>query len=121
MEAKMKTRLKKSSAQTIALAGVMSALVFVVLTLETLVFKYFIDPSPAFFSIPIALALSMYGDWKKSFLGGTILGMCSLILAFAIGYITFYNPLISVLPRVIIGVVAYWTYYGFSKLFQKWP
>ena len=91
----------------IALAGVMSALMFVILLLETYVFIAFIKPSPAFLSIPIAIALSVYGDKKTMFLGGTIFGFCSFILSFIVGYITFYNPLISILPRVLMGIIAY--------------
>lgn len=91
----------------IALAGVMTALMFVILLLETYVFIAFIKPSPAFLSIPIAIALSVYGDKKTMFLGGTIFGFCSFILSFIVGYITFYNPLISILPRVLMGIIAY--------------
>lgn len=91
----------------VALAGVMAALMFVILLLETYVFIAFIKPSPAFLSIPIAIALSVYGDKKTMFLGGTIFGFCSFILSFIVGYITFYNPLISILPRILMGIIAY--------------
>ena len=91
----------------VALAGVMSALMFVVLLLETYVFIAFIKPSPAFLSIPIAISLSVYGNKKTMFLGGTVFGICSFVLSFIVGYITFYNPLISVLPRVMMGIIAY--------------
>lgn len=97
--------MKKSA--FIALAGVMTALTFVVLLLETYVFIAFIKPSPAFLSIPVAIALSVYGDKKTMFLGGTIFGVCSFILSFIVGYATFYNPLISVLPRILMGIIAY--------------
>ena len=93
--------------KVVALAGVMAALMFVILLLETYVFIAFIKPSPAFLSIPIAIALSVYGNKKTMFLGGTIFGFCSFILSFIVGYITFYNPLISVLPRVLMGIIAY--------------
>jgi uncharacterized membrane protein len=90
----------------------------VVLTLETYVFIYFIKPSPAFLSIPLFIALSMYGDWKRSFIGGTIFGCCSFVLSFVVGYTVFYNPLISVLPRTIAGVAGYFIMHGLMVLFD---
>lgn len=72
-------------------------------------------------SLPVAIALSIYDDWKKSFVGGTILGLASCVfcLIFASLFIFYANPLISVLPRFFIGVTTYWTYFGLSKLFRK--
>ena len=106
--------MKRSTAHTVAFMGVMTALMAVILTLETYVFIYFIKPSPAFLSIPLFIALSMYGDWKRSFIGGTIFGSCSFILSFIVGYTVFYNPLISILPRTIAGVAGYWILHGLS-------
>ena len=104
--------MKRNVSHTVAFIGVMTALMAVVLTLETYVFIYFIKPSPAFLSIPLFIALSMYGDWKRSFIGGTIFGCCSFVLAFVVGYTVFYNPLISILPRTIAGVLGYFILYG---------
>ena len=108
--------MKKDAAHTVAFIGVMTALTFVVLTLETYVFIYFIKPSPAFFSIPLFIALSMYGDWKRSFIGGTVFGVCSFALSFLVGYEVFYNPLISVLPRTLAGVGGYFILHGLTVL-----
>lgn len=108
--------MKKNISHTVAFIGVMTALMAVVLTLETYVFIYFIKPSPAFLSIPLFIALSMYGDWKRSFIGGTIFGCCSFVLSFVVGYTVFYNPLISILPRTLAGVAAYWILYGLTTL-----
>lgn len=107
---------RQSVSQTVAFIGVMTALMAVVLTLETYVFIYFIKPSPAFFSIPLFIALSMYADWKCSFIGGTIFGCCSFALSFLVGFEAFYNPLISVLPRTITGVVGYFILHGLTVL-----
>ena len=108
--------MKKNVAHTVAFIGVMTALMFVVLTLETYVFIYFIKPSPAFFSIPLFISLSMYGDWKRSFIGGTVFGACSFVLSFIVGYTVFYNPLISVLPRTVAGVLGYFILHGITVL-----
>lgn len=110
--------MKRNVSHTVAFIGVMTALMAVVLTLETYVFIYFIKPSPAFLSIPLFIALSMYGDWKRSFIGGTIFGCCSFALSFVVGYTVFYNPLISVLPRTIAGVAGYFIMHGLMVLFD---
>ena len=108
--------MKRNVAHTVAFIGIMTALMAVVLTLETYVFIYFIKPSPAFLSIPLFIALSMYGDWKRSFIGGTIFGCCSFVLSFVVGYTVFYNPLISILPRTIAGVAGYFVLHGLTTL-----
>ena len=108
--------MKRDASHLVAFIGVMTALMAVVLTLETYVFIYFIKPSPAFLSIPLFIALSMYGDWKRSFIGGTIFGVCSFVLSFVVGYTVFYNPLISVLPRTITGVAGYFILHGLMAL-----
>ena len=106
--------MKRDVAHSVAFIGVMTALMAVVLTMETYVFIYFIKPSPAFLSIPLFIALSMYGNWKQSFIGGTIFGCCSFVLSFVVGYTVFYNPLISVLPRTLAGVGGYWILHGLT-------
>ena len=110
--------MKRGVSHTVAFIGVMFALMAVVLTLETYVFIYFIKPSPAFLSIPLFISLSMYGDWKRSFIGGTVFGCCSFVLSFIVGYTVFYNPLISVLPRTIAGVAGYFILHGLTVLFR---
>ncbi len=108
--------MKRNAAHTVAFIGVMTALMAVVLTLETYVFIYFIKPSPAFLSIPLFIALSMYADWKHSFIGGTIFGFCSFGLSFIVGFEAFFNPLISVLPRALAGVAGYFILHGLTSL-----
>ena len=108
--------MKRNVSHTVAFIGVMTALMAVVLTLETYVFIYFIKPSPAFLSIPLFISLSMYADWRRSFIGGTIFGCCSFVLSFVVGYEVFYNPLISVLPRTLTGVAGYFILHGLTVL-----
>lgn len=109
-----------NKAKTVAFLGVMSALVFVALFLETYVFTILIPLAPpCFISISVAITISVYDDWKKSFVGGTILGCCSLIIAFIIGNPIFIFPWISVLPRVFVGIVAYWVIVLVRKICGK--
>lgn len=111
--------MKRDLSHTVAFIGVMTALMAVVLTLETYVFIFFIKPSPAFLSIPLFIALSMYGDWKHSFIGGTVFGACSFVLSFVVGYTVFWNPLISVLPRTVAGVAGYFILHGLTVLTKE--
>ena len=108
--------MKNSKSYMIAFTGVMAALTFLVLFLETYVFVVLIPLAPpCFLSLSLAITISLAGDWKYMFIGGTVLGCCSLIIAFMIGNPVFILPWISILPRVMIGVVAY----GVSTLMIK--
>ena len=112
--------MKNDKAHFVAFIGVMSALIFVLFLLEGSVLSP-LGMTACILSLPVSIALSIYDDWKKSFIGGTILGVCSCVfcLIFASMFIVYANPLISVLPRFFIGITAYWTYFGLSKLFHK--
>ena len=112
--------MKRDKAHFIAFVGVMFAPIFVLFLLEGAL-SLVLGTTPCFLSLPVAIALSIYDDWKKSFIGGTLLGLasCLFCLFFASLFIVYANPLISVLPRFFIGVTAYWTYFGLSKLFKK--
>ena len=111
--------MKKDVAHLIAFIGVMTALMFVLFLLETAVLAP-VGMTACILTLPVAVALSIYDDWKRSFIGGTILGVCSCIscLIFT-AFIQYANPLISILPRAMIGITAYWTYFGLSKLCRK--
>ena len=112
--------MKSDKAHFIAFIGVMSALIFVLFLLEGTVLSG-LGMTACILSLPVAIALSIYDDWRKSFIGGTILGVCSCIfcLIFASLFIFYANPLICVLPRCYIGITAYWTYFGLSRLLKK--
>lgn len=112
--------MKKDKAHFVAFVGVMFALIFVLFLLEGAVLSG-LGMTACILSLPVAIALSIYDDWKKSFVGGTLLGLasCLFCLIFASAFIFYANPLISVLPRMFIGITAYWTYFGLSKLFKK--
>ena len=112
--------MKNDKAHFVAFVGVMFALIFVLFLLEGAVLSG-LGMTACILSLPVAIALSVYDDWKKSFIGGTLLGLCSCVfcLIFASAFIFYANPLISVLPRFFIGVTAYWTYFGVSKLVKN--
>ncbi len=111
--------MKKDKAHFIAFVGVMFALIFVLFLLEGALLSP-VGMTACILSLPVSISLSIYDDWKKSFVGGTLLGVgsCIFCLIFSV-FIKYANPLISILPRIFIGITAYWTYFGFSKLFRK--
>lgn len=109
--------MEKSSAKKIAFYGVMSGLMFVFLLVETFAFSAFFGSfTPAILTLPLAVALSLFNGKKGMWVGGTIFGCCSFVLAACISNPIFINPLISILPRVAIGVVAYLVYFVCNKL-----
>ena len=112
--------MKNDKAHFVAFIGVMFALIFVLFLLEGTVLSG-IGMTACILSLPVSIALSIYDDWRKSFIGGTLLGVCSCIfcLIFASMFIFYANPLICVLPRFFIGITAYWTYFALSRLFKN--
>ena len=109
--------MKTFTGKKIAFYGVISALMFVFLLIETyLLTLAFGALTPAILTLPFAVALSLFLGKKGMFAGGTIFGCCSFFLALIIANPVFINPLISILPRIIIGVVAYLVFALISKL-----
>lgn len=108
--------MNTSKTKLIALIGVLSALIFVFLIVETQVLNGVLPVTPCYLSLPIAISISIFAkDKVMPFIGGTILGFCSFILSFVFGLSFFMNPLISVLPRVIIGLTSSLIYVVLSK------
>ena len=110
--------MKEDKAHLVAFIGVMFALIFVLFMLEGAL-SIFAGVSTCLLSLPVAIALSIYSNWVKSFIGGTLLGVCSAIFCLIFGMALYANPLVAILPRFCIGITAYWTYFGLSKLFKK--
>ncbi len=110
--------MKKDKAHLVAFIGVMFALIFVLFMLEGAL-SIVAGVSTCVLSLPVAIALSVYDDWKSSFIGGTLLGVSSCLFCLFFGWIAEANPLVSILPRTILGVAAYWTYFGLSRLFKR--
>lgn len=111
--------MKNDKAHFTAFVGVMFALIFVLFLLEGAI-SLVAGTTPCILSLPVAISLSVYDDVKKSYIGGTLLGLssCLFSLIFSSMFLPYANPLISVLPRMFIGITAYWTYYGLSQLFK---
>ena len=110
--------MKKDKAHLVAFIGVMFALIFVLFMLEGAL-SIVAGISTCVLSLPVAIALSVYDDWKSSFIGGTLLGVSSCVFCLIFGMVVYANPLVCVLPRTLLGITAYWTYFGLSKLLKN--
>lgn len=112
--------MKYSKTKRIAFYGILSALMFVFLLIETYLFTaFFGNFTPAILTLPFAVALSLFNGKRGMWIGGTIFGCASFFLAVCIGNPIFLNPLVSILPRVFIGVVAYGVYSLVSLICKK--
>ena len=110
---------KKKTSRTVALLGVMSAVMVAVLFLESAVFKIFAYTPPAFLSLGILMTLCLSWDLKRSFLFSIVFGVTSLLCALFIGNPYFLMPWISILPRLFVGPVGYGCYCLAKKFTQK--
>ncbi len=108
-------RGKNSSARTVALLGVMAAVMVAVLFIESAIFKIFAYTPPAFLSLGILMTLCLSWDLKRAFLFSAVFGVTSLLCALFIGNPYFLMPWISILPRLFVGPAAY----GIFALMKK--
>ena len=107
---------KRSKSRTVALLGVMSAVMVVVLFIESAIYKIFSYTPPAFLSLGILMTLCLSWDLRRSFLFSVVFGVTSLFCAIFIGNPYFMMPWISILPRLYVGIAAY----GVYTLVKKW-
>lgn len=103
----------------VAITGILSAL-SIVLNFTPIGFIYLpgLSVQITLMHIPVIIGAILEGPVAGAFIG-MVFGISSLYtavytplpIAFA-----FLNPLVSVLPRVLIGIVAYYVYYALNKI-----
>ena len=109
----------KSSTKKVVYSATFIALIFVALMLDTWVGS-FMPIKPAIFSLPaVFVFVLIFGSWQYAVLGGLSFGLLSFARAFITGSLPFQNPLVSILPRIVVGVVAYAIYLLIKKLLSK--
>jgi len=120
----MNNELVKSrfNVRKIAITGILSAL-SIALSYTPLGFMLIpgLQVQITFMHIPVIIGAILEGPITGAFIG-MIFGLFSLYtatitplpIAFA-----FLNPLVSVLPRILIGVVAHYVYKGLSNVFRE--
>ena len=70
--------------------------------------------------IIVILSATILGAKYGALIGG-VWGLTCIIRAFQLGFIPFQNPMVSLVPRVIVGVVAGLVFYALSKTKLKKP
>lgn len=111
---------KKIDVKKMAVVGVLGG-ISVALGLTPLGFIPIGPTKATIMHIPVIIGAIMEGPVVGG-LVGLIFGLFSILQAFMnptpISFV-FYNPLISVLPRILIGIVSYYVYVLFKKMGQK--
>lgn len=113
-----------TKSSTVTKYALISAIVFMGFAIDTLLKSVFVFQI-AVVSLIAVLAISILTTRKEAIVAGLALGIFSLIRAFVMPsvvqsfWVSFMNPLIAVLPRVFIGLVARESYRALSKVFKK--
>ncbi|NLK69638.1 MAG: ECF transporter S component [Clostridiaceae bacterium] len=112
----------KFNVRKIAVTGILSAL-SIVLNFTTLGFIMIpgLSIQVTLMHIPVIIGAILEGPAAGAFIG-LVFGLSSFYTAFTSPMPTafaFRNPLVSVLPRILIGIVAYYVYYWLSKVMGK--
>ncbi len=114
------TRSRHLDARNIAIIGLLGA-VTAVLGMTPLGFIPIGPTRATIMHIPVIVGAILYGPMVGGFVG-LIFGVFSLINAFLnptpVSFV-FMNPIISVLPRIIIGIGSYYAYEGVKKIGAK--
>lgn len=119
------TKNTRLSTRKIAIAGIMSAFSILLSLIPSL--GYIVVPlTPITITtmhIPVIVAAILEGPVVGGFVG-LIFGLSSMYTAATIfaGLPTafvFLNPLVSVFPRILIGIAAHYAYAGMNKLTRK--
>lgn len=110
-------RAKKLDVRKMTVIGMLSAISIIMAT--TPIGYVPINPmvNLTIMHIPVIIGAIMEGPLAGAFIG-LIFGLTSMMRAFTAPTVTnfvFMNPLVSVLPRVLIGIVSYYAYVSIQK------
>ncbi|MDD4002676.1 MAG: hypothetical protein PHE12_00545 [Clostridia bacterium] len=84
-----------------------------------------IVPTPiriAVTSLIVVLTICQLFDFKTAVFATTVFGVSSFLFAYIHPNLTasfFQNPLVSIFPRIMIGIVSYSVYFAINKVFQN--
>lgn len=99
-----------SKAFLVAKYAVMLALIFVGTVIDRSLTAYLPITGA---SVEMLMTLSLcflFNSWLDGILAGTLMGLSSFVTAFMFGKILPQNPLISVMPRIFVGILAFSVY-----------
>lgn len=113
-------RSEKVSVKDLAILGMLSGVI--ILLGYTPIGLITLGPiSATTIHIPVIIGAIVLGG-KKGTVLSAVMGVVSFLRALtAAGWLDqlFRNPLVSILPRIFIGVAAYYMYIWFKKLYKK--
>jgi uncharacterized membrane protein len=116
-------KITSARARDIALLGITLALIIILQLFAELFQKLGMPISLALGLIPV-LVISQYSGIKLGSVCGLFYGLVSLVMA-VVGaaaipmYAVAINPLVSVLPRILVGVVSALVFGAINKAFSK--
>lgn len=105
----------------IAFAGILIALMFVLSWTVLGMIPLGVASATTVF-IPVCIGIIFFDDFKYAAIFGLFFGIVSLVRSFVPqGFLDpyFQNPIVSVLPRLLVGIVGYLVYKGLSKVIKN--
>lgn len=119
MERGLKTH-SKLNVKKLVIAGMLSA-ISIFLGITRLGFIVIPPVSATIMHVPVIIGAILEGPMVGALVGGCF-GLFSMYQAFTAPTPTsfiFLNPIIALLPRILIGIVAYYVFIFFKKLFNN--
>ena len=116
----IKNELRSSNVRKMTIVGVLGG-ISAILGLTPIGFIPVGPTNATIMHIPVIIGAIVEGPIVGA-LVGLIFGIFSLIRAFTAPTVispVFYNPLVSILPRVLIGITSYYAFVLFKKLGRK--
>ncbi len=118
---------KRSQTYYIVLYAIYAALIFVARILDQLMTSGILPINFAVMTLSVAFAVAFIEpSLKNGFIAGTIFGISSFVVSFIFGntlIFGFANPLISIFPRMIVGIALFLVfrlvYLALKKLFPR--
>ncbi|HNZ77649.1 MAG TPA: ECF transporter S component [Bacilli bacterium] len=105
----------------IAFAGILIALMFVLSWTVLGMIPLGVASATTVF-IPVCVGIIFFDDFKYAVVFGLFFGIVSLVRSFVPqGFLDpyFQNPIVSVLPRLLVGIVGYLIYKGLTRLMKN--
>ncbi|MGL4343578.1 MAG: ECF transporter S component [Cellulosilyticaceae bacterium] len=108
--------------KTLALVGILGAII-VVMAFTPLGIIPIPGMAATILHIPVIVGALLLGPKIGATLGG-IMGMATMVRAIFMPMgpmdLFFRNPIVSIVPRILIGVVAYYAYRGLLRVIKKY-
>ena len=105
----------------IAFAGILIALMFVLSWTVLGMIPLGVASATTVF-IPVCIGIIFFDDFKYAATLGLFFGIVSLVHSFVPqGFLDpyFQNPIVSILPRLLVGIVGYLIFKGLSKIIKN--